>query len=34
MLREAGAQVELFWHMGGHNVTHQEVERAKQWLAK
>jgi predicted esterase len=34
MLREAGAEVELFWHMGGHSMTHQEVERAKQWLAK
>jgi phospholipase/carboxylesterase len=34
MLREAGVEVELFWHMGGHSLTHQEVERGKQWLAK
>jgi predicted esterase len=34
MLREAGAEAELFWHRGGHSLTHEEVERAKQWLAK
>ena len=34
MLREAGAEVELFWHMGGHSLTREEVEKAKQWLAK
>ena len=34
MLREAGAEVELFWHMGGHTLTREEVERAKQSLAK
>jgi len=34
MLRKAGAEVELFWHMGGHSLTQEEVLRAKQWLAK
>lgn len=34
MLREAKAEVELFWHPGGHTLTHEEVERAGQWLAK
>jgi hypothetical protein len=34
MLRDAGAELELFWHMGGHSLAHQEVERAKQWLAE
>lgn len=34
MLKAAGAEVELFWHKGGHQLTREEVERARVWLDK
>lgn len=33
MLKRAGAEVELFWHAGGHGLTREEVERARLWLS-
>jgi len=34
MLKQAGAEVEIFWHAGGHELTREEVERARIWLAE
>jgi phospholipase/carboxylesterase len=33
LLRQAGAEVELFWHDGGHQLAEEEVRRARDWLA-
>lgn len=30
-LAQAGADVELYWTNGGHQLTHDELNRAKQW---
>ncbi len=32
LFREAGAEVSLFWQPGGHALTPEEVEAARQWL--
>src|SRR5579859_6614445 len=32
LLESAGAQVSLHWHRGGHSLTTDEVEAARQWL--
>ena len=32
--RQAGANVEVFWQNGGHNVSLEEVKAAKGWLEK
>jgi phospholipase/carboxylesterase len=32
-LRNAGADVELFYHTGGHEVRMEEVEAARTWIA-
>lgn len=34
MLTNAGAQVELYWHMYGHQLTQDEVQAAKEWYDK
>jgi phospholipase/carboxylesterase len=31
MLKSAGAEVELFWHAYGHQLTQDEVQAAKEW---
>lgn len=31
MLQRAGAEVELYWHAYGHQLTQDEVQAAKQW---
>lgn len=33
MLKEAGAEVELFWGDGGHRITAAELEAARVWLS-
>ncbi|MEJ7618738.1 MAG: alpha/beta hydrolase [Pyrinomonadaceae bacterium] len=33
MLKQAQAEVEIFWHAGGHELRREEVERARVWLA-
>lgn len=33
LLRQAGADVTLHWHLGGHTITQSEVEAARRWLA-
>ena len=33
LLRQAGANVRLFWHNGGHSVSVEEVKAAREWLA-
>ncbi len=33
LFREAGAEVELLWHSGGHSLTAQEVQAAQAWLS-
>jgi len=33
MLKKAGAEVELFWHTGGHQITREELEHARLWLS-
>jgi predicted esterase len=32
LLEEAGAQVRLFWHPGGHGLDRAEIEAARDWL--
>lgn len=32
LLRQAGAEVALYWHRGGHSLTQDEVQAAQQWL--
>jgi predicted esterase len=32
LLQRAGAQVTLYWHDGGHALTHEEVRAARDWL--
>ncbi|SRR5258708_7712379 len=32
LLRQAGADVQLFWHNGGHSVSLDEVRAAREWL--
>ncbi len=34
LLREAGAQVDLHWHPGGHGLTPGELDAARDWLAE
>src|SRR5690606_9766709 len=34
LLRQAGADVTLHWEPGGHAVTREEVEEARQWIAR
>jgi predicted esterase len=34
LFREAGAEVSLTWHRGGHSLTGTEIEAARQWLAQ
>jgi predicted esterase/catechol 2,3-dioxygenase-like lactoylglutathione lyase family enzyme len=34
MLREAGADVTVHWHPGGHTVTGDELEAARDWIAR
>jgi predicted esterase len=34
ILRAAGAEVEAHWHPGGHQLTLEEVEAARDWLAR
>jgi predicted esterase len=34
LLKEAGAEVSLHWHRGGHNLTPDEVEVAHSWLQR
>ena len=34
MLREAGADVTLFWQQAGHTVTKDELEAAQRWMAE
>lgn len=31
-LKKAGAEVELYWTDGGHQLTHDELNRAKEWF--
>ena len=33
MLRQAGADVSLVWHPAGHNLTSEDFQEAKRWLA-
>lgn len=33
-LKKAGSDVELFWTNGGHQLSHDELSRAKEWYAK
>lgn len=33
-LRDAGAEVELRWHPGGHELGHEELEDAQEWLSR
>jgi predicted esterase len=33
VLRQAGATVTEFWHAGGHELTRQDLENARHWLA-
>ena len=33
LLRDAGADVTVHWHDGGHGITKEEVEAARQWIA-
>jgi phospholipase/carboxylesterase len=33
LLRRAGADVTLHWHLGGHTITQSEVEAARRWIA-
>lgn len=33
LLKQAGAEVEIFWQNGGHNVSVEEVKAAKGWIA-
>jgi predicted esterase len=33
LYRSAGAEVEMFWSPGGHELTHPEVEAAEGWFA-
>jgi phospholipase/carboxylesterase len=33
LLRQAGADVTLHWHPGGHAITQSEVEAARRWIA-
>jgi phospholipase/carboxylesterase len=33
LLRQAGADVTLHWHPGGHTITQSEVEAARRWIA-
>ncbi len=33
LLRQAGADVTLHWHPGGHTITNSELEAARGWLA-
>ena len=32
LLREAGADVTLYWHPGGHTISNSELEAARKWL--
>jgi predicted esterase len=34
MLREAGANVEMHWHPGGHGLGQDDVEHAQRWLER
>jgi predicted esterase len=34
MLESAGAKVALHWHNGGHSLTQEELDAAKQWLSE
>jgi predicted esterase len=34
LLREAGADVDVYWHDGGHALTLEEVEAAREWLSR
>jgi len=34
MLRDAGAEVELYWHSGGHGLGQDDVEQAQRWLER
>lgn len=34
MLRDAGAQVDLHWHHGGHGLGQDDVEEAQRWLER
>jgi phospholipase/carboxylesterase len=33
LLRQAGADVSLYWQPGGHNLSIDEVKAARVWLA-
>jgi phospholipase/carboxylesterase len=32
LLQQAGAQIHIFWHNGGHSISKDEVKAAKSWL--
>jgi len=32
LLRQAGAEVSIFWHNGGHSISKDEVKAARNWL--
>ena len=32
LLRDAGADVTMHWHLGGHTITKEEVEQAARWI--
>jgi predicted esterase len=34
LLREAGADVTLWWQAGGHTVTREEVGAAREWIGQ
>jgi phospholipase/carboxylesterase len=34
LLRSAGAQVSVHWHQAGHQLVHDDIERAHAWLAR